>query len=200
MTVKQFLKSKTFRCILVLLCIALVSGGLLSILNDVLFVSDEEKTMRAIKAVYGQAMEFTDLSEELGEAAFNNYGTVDSLYLLADGNYLMKTTGKDGYKKGTVSLYIVAEFSQGEFIGLKKVVLESYEKQTLMSQFSSKFYEVYSENDNFVVEGGYFTISSNTEDIQNLSSGATYSSNALNNAVNCGLYYVRTQLLGGQNG
>lgn len=200
MTLKQFLKSKTFRCVIVLLCIALVAGGLLSILNDVLSVSDDEKTKRAIKTVYGQEMDFTDLSQSLKEAANNDYGAVDSLFLLADGNYLMKVTGIDGYKKGTITLYMVAEFSNGEFVGLKKVVLESYEKQTLMSQFSSKFYEVYSENDTYVVGGGYFSVSSSGEDMQNLSSGATYSSNALNNAVNCGLYYIRAELSGGQNG
>ncbi len=200
MTIKQFLKSKTFRCILVLLCIALVAGGLLSILHDVLNVSDDEKTQRAIETVYGQPMDFTDLSQSLSDNSNNDYGTVDSLYLLADGNYLMKVTGIDGYKKGTITLYIVAEFSQGEFVGLKKVVLESYEKQTLMSQFTSKFYEVYSENDTYIVEGGYFSTSSNGEDIQNLSSGATYSSNAVNNAVNCGLFYIRAELSGGQNG
>ena len=36
MKVKDFLKSVTLKCILVLLAIALVAGGLLSILNDVL--------------------------------------------------------------------------------------------------------------------------------------------------------------------
>lgn len=54
MTVKQFLKSQAFKCIIVLLCIALVAGGLLSILNDLLSVSAEERTMRAIESVYGE--------------------------------------------------------------------------------------------------------------------------------------------------
>ena len=43
MTVKEFFKSKTFRCIVVLLCIALVSGGLLAIMNDLMHVSDAER-------------------------------------------------------------------------------------------------------------------------------------------------------------
>ncbi|NCA92732.1 hypothetical protein EOM82_05715 [bacterium] len=200
MTLKQFLKSQTFRCVIVLLCIALVAGGLLSILNDVLYVSDEERTKRAIKKVYGQEMDYSDLSQSISENATNNYGIVDSLYLLADGNYLMKVTGIDGYKKGTITLYMVAEFSNGEFVGLKKVVLHSYEEQTLMSQFSSKFYEVYSENDTYVVGGGYFSRYANGKDMQNVSSGASLSSNAINNAVNCGLYYIRAELSGGQNG
>lgn len=197
MTVKQFLKSKAFQAILVLLCIALVSGGLLSILNDVLYISPDEKTQRAIKEVYGSTMEFVDMSENLDTQANNKYGSVENLYLLSDGNYLIKVVGINGYKQGTVSLWLVAEFSNNNFLGLKKVVLESYEKQTLMSQFSSKFYEVYAENDEFVIGGGYFSVSSNTDDMQNLSSGATYSSNAINNAVNCGLAYIRASLIGG---
>ena len=57
MTVKQFIKSKSFKCILVLLCIALVSGALLAILNDVLAVSDEERVMRTIKKIYGKEID-----------------------------------------------------------------------------------------------------------------------------------------------
>ena len=51
MTVKQFVRSEAFKCIVVLLAIALVAGGLLAILNDVLAVSAEERTMRAIESV-----------------------------------------------------------------------------------------------------------------------------------------------------
>lgn len=197
MTVKQFLKSKAFQAILVLLCIALVSGGLLSILNDVLYISPNEKTQRAIKKVYGSTMDFEDMSESLDEQAVNKYGSVESLYLLSDGNYLIQVVGINGYKQGTVTLWLVAEFDNNNFLGLKKVVLESYEKQTLMSQFGSKFYEVYAENDEFVIEGGYFSTGASSVEMQNLSSGATYSSNAINNAVNCGLAYIRALLIGG---
>lgn len=197
MTVKQFLKSKAFQAILVLLCIALVSGGLLSILNDVLYISPNEKTQRAIKKVYGTTMDFEDMSDNLDEQANNKYGVVESLYLLSDGNYLIQVVGINGYKQGTVTLWLVAEFDNNNFLGLKKVVLESYEKQTLMSQFGSKFYEVYAENDDFVVGGGYFSTGAGSDDMQNLSSGATYSSNAVNNAVNCGLAYIRALLIGG---
>ena len=61
MTVKQFFKSQAFKCIIVLLVIALISGGLLAILNDVLYVSEEERTMRAIEKVYGKEMKYEEL-------------------------------------------------------------------------------------------------------------------------------------------
>lgn len=200
MTVKQFLKSKAFRAILVLLCIALVSGALLAILNDVLYISDTERTQRAIKKVYGSNMNFVDMNDNLGEDATNQYGTITSLYLLSDGNYLIKSVGANGYKGGSVTLWVVAEFVDGNFVGLKKIVLEGNDKQTLMSQFGNSFFEVYAENNQYVLEGGYFVSRGSDEQIQNISAGATFTSNAVNNAVNCALTYIRTVILEADNG
>lgn len=200
MTVKQFLKSKAFRAILVLLCIALVSGALLAILNDVLYISDTERTQRAIKKVYGSNMNFVDMNDNLGEDATNQYGTITSLYLLSDGNYLIKSVGANGYKGGSVTLWVVAEFVDDNFVGLKKIVLEGNDKQTLMSQFGNSFFEVYAENNQYVLEGGYFVSRGSDEQIQNISAGATFTSNAVNNAVNCALTYIRTVILEADNG
>ena len=47
-------KSLWFKCIVVLLVIAIISGGLLAILNSVFAVSDEERTKRAVKKIYGE--------------------------------------------------------------------------------------------------------------------------------------------------
>ena len=54
MTVKQFLKSKTFAALIVLVCIALVAGGLLAILNDLLAISEEDRILAAIDVIDGQ--------------------------------------------------------------------------------------------------------------------------------------------------
>ena len=114
MTVKEFFKSKTFRCIVVLLCIALVSGGLLAIMNDLLNVSDEERVSRTIKSIYGKEMAYeeiqTDFSTELGR--------MEKLYALSDGNVLAQATGFQGYKQGTVSVWCVARFENGAFVWL----------------------------------------------------------------------------------
>ncbi len=200
MTVKQFLKSKAFQAILILLCIALVSGALLAILNDVLYISDNERTQRAIKKVYGSTMNFVDMGDILGKDATNQYGTITSLYLLSDGNYLIQSVGTNGYKGGSVTLWVVAEFESDNFVGLKKIVLEGNDKQTLMSQFGSSFFEVYANNDQYVLEGGFFVSRGSDDQIQNISAGATFTSNAINNAVNCALTYIRTIILEADNG
>lgn len=189
MTVKQFFKSQAFKCIIVLLVIALIAGGLLAILNDVLSVSDEERTMRAIEKVYGKEMNYEELSFT-DQQLTNDYGSLSKVYLLENGNYLVQSTGGEGYKGGTITVWVVLTFGDsGEFKGIEKVVLESYEKQTLMSKLT---YDVYSAHNDEVTGDVYFTTGS--DGIKVVISGATYSTNALNNAVDCALYFARNTL------
>ena len=96
MTVKQFLKSQAFKCIIVLLCIALVAGGLLSILNDLLSVSAEERTMRAIESVYGEQLNYETLTFDESELT-NEYGSIDQAFLFEDGWCVLRFTG--GHRK-----------------------------------------------------------------------------------------------------
>ena len=51
---REFFSSASFKSIVVLILIAVVLGGALSILNDVLYVSAEEEVNRAIKKIYGR--------------------------------------------------------------------------------------------------------------------------------------------------
>lgn len=194
MKVKDFLKSNAFKSIMVLMCIALVAGGLLAILSDVLYVSDKERTERAIQNIYGEKIGFEELEVTNKE---NEFGSIENVYLLADNNYLIKATGLHGYKDGTVSVWLVAEFNNNEFLGLKKVVLADYEKQTLMSSFTNDFYKVYYNSNDEVIGGKYFALNEDENNIKNITGGASKSSNALNNAVDSGLYYVRNVIIGG---
>ena len=188
MTVKQFFKSQAFKCIIVLLVIALIAGGLLAILNDVLYVTEEERTMRAIEKVYGEEMRYEELSFEADKLS-NDYGTLSKVYLLENGNYLVQSTGGNGYKGGTITVWVVLTVKDGAFKGIEKVVLESYEKQTLMSKLT---YDVYSAHNDEITGDVYFTTSG--DGIKVLISGATLSTNALNNAVDCALQFAREVL------
>ena len=188
MTVKQFFTSQAFKCIIVLLVIALIAGGLLAILNDVLSVSEEERTMRAIEKVYGEEMQYEELIFEENQLT-NDYGSLSKVYLLENGNYLVQATGGNGYKGGTITVWVVLTVKDGAFAGIEKVVLESYEKQTLMSKLT---YDVYSAHNDEITGDVYFTTSG--EGIKVLISGATYSTNALNNAVDCALKFAREVL------
>ncbi len=188
MTVKQFFTSQAFKCIIVLLIIALIAGGLLAILNDVLSVSEEERTMRAIEKVYGEEMQYEELTFEENQLT-NDYGSLSKVYLLENGNYLVQATGGNGYKGGTITVWVVLTVKDGAFAGIEKVVLESYEKQTLMSKLT---YDVYSAHNDEIAGDMYFTTSG--DGIKVLISGATYSTNALNNAVDCALMFAREVL------
>ena len=188
MTVKQFFKSQAFKCIIVLLVIALIAGGLLAILNDVLYVTEEERTMRAIEKVYGEEMRYEELSFEADKLS-NDYGTLSKIYLLENGNYLVQATGGNGYKGGTITVWVVLTVKDGAFNGIEKVVLESYEKQTLMSKLT---YDVYSAHNDEITGDVYFTTGG--DGIKVLISGATLSTNALNNAVDCALQFAREVL------
>ena len=179
MTVKEFFKSKTFRCIVVLLCIALVSGGLLAIMNDLLYVSDEERVMRTVKSIYGKEMEYTVIESDYS----TENGKIDNVYLLSDGNYLIKATGEKGYKEGTISVWCVAKYDDGKFVGLDNVSVAGYEKQTLMSKFTKDVLSKYKGK----------------EETDVVVSGATYSATAMKNAYNTALSFVNDVLEGGEN-
>ena len=185
MTVKEFFKSKTFRCIVVLLCIALVSGGLLSICNDLLSVSDGERVARIIKGIYGKEMEYVvvNVSAEYAPENDAHPGFVNDVYLLSDGNYLIKSTGYEGYKAGTVSIWCVAKYESGAFVGLENVSIADNDKQTLMSKFTSSVLAKYKGTKEY-------------GDADKVS-GATFSSRALHNAYNVALHYVEDVLEGG---
>lgn len=196
MTVKQFLKSEAFKCIVVLLAIALVAGGLLAILNDLLAVSAEERTMRAIESVYGQQMEYETLEYDAADLT-NEYGSIDQAYLLENGAYMLRSTGGDGYKNGTVTMWVILSPADDGSLGIYKVVVEEYAKQTLMSQFGESFYAVYTAHNSELADGEIW-FSVDASGIQNTQAGATMSSRAINNAVNCALYFARNVLQGGE--
>ncbi len=192
-----FFKNVWFRCISVLLLIALVSGGLLAVLNDVLYVSDEERTGRAIKKIYGEQTEYSvvlDADKNADDAVvYEKYGKIEK-YFNVGSDMLFKVTGMKGYKDGTVTLWVKVADKNGKKV-IDKVILESFEKQTLMSKLDGTFY------DRFLVDvtDGYFTSSVNagSGEISNPVTGATKSATAAVNAVNCVIKYVNS-LSGGE--
>lgn len=83
--------------VIVLLAIALVSGLLLSVLNDILYISDEERTARDLSKVY-QSESFTQLTIDENFKSKDEYGEIVYVYQAADGAYVIKTIGMMGYK------------------------------------------------------------------------------------------------------
>ncbi len=179
MTVKQFLQSKIFRCIVVLLCIALVSGGLLAILNDLWSVSDEEIIQRGIKSVCGDGVSLKEIV--LDEPIEYENGSVDQVLLLSTDEYLVRATGLHGFQEGTVSVYVLFALENSTYTVKNVVVADYASSQTLMSKITAanlaKFIGLTDQTD---------------IDPKNITSGASKSSRAIKNGVNCAIEYMKT--------
>lgn len=193
---KKIFSNVWFKCISVLLIIALLSGGILALLNDLLYVSPDERSMRAIKKIYGEEKEFSILldvdsdDENLNKAiTYEEFGNINKIYKVGEQeNYdlLFCTVGTGGYKNGTITVWVKVVCS-GETEKIETVIMESFTKQTLMSKLDGSFYN------NFYVDitDDYFVVKSEQDGTYNPVSGATYSATAANNAVNCVIKYIR---------
>lgn len=194
----KILKSPWFKCIACLLAIAVISGALISTLSGLWKVTPEMRTARAITKIYGEEkMYFTildvdallDGGEELTQKPIEyDFGKINKIYEVGS-DLLFQATGYKGYKNGTITLWIKAVKS-GETYSIDKVLLETFEKQTLMGKLTDDFYGRFKLTD--VTEsyssGQYFNTGVNPV------SGATYSATAACNAVNCVIKYF------GENG
>ncbi len=193
----KVLKSTWFKCIACLLVIAVISGALLSILNNLLYVSPETRTMRAIKKIYGEEKEYTveldvDSDDQTKNTAigYDGVGRINKIYDIS-GDMLFQTTGNHGYKNGTITLWIQVA-KDGEKYEIEKVVLESSEKQTLMSKLSGEFYDGFKLTDVTEAYNNGWLFSATERDAENYNpvSGATFSATAAANAVNCVIKYL----------
>ena len=172
---------KSLKSIAIMLAIILICGGLLAILSDLLFVSDDERIQRAIDKMYEEEVSLSQTLDVSEYTALEDIGVIKQAYLLDNGDYLVLSTGKKGYSNGTVSVYVAIENVEG-VATVKKVVQDSYTGQTLMSKLGG-LYEKYSNKNS-------------SDPINEIVSGATYSSNAVNNAVKTALSFAQSQIGG----
>lgn len=189
----KFYKAVWFKCITCIVLIAVISGALLASLNDVLAVSPETRTARAIKKIYGEEKEYAtvlDVDNGYEPIIFDGVGSVNKVYSVS-GDLLFQTTGYKGYKNGTVTLWIKA-VKTNEKYSIEKVLLETSEKQTLMSKLTGDFYDGFKLTDvtEAYNDGSLFNATEKTAENYNPVSGATYSATAAANAVNCVIKYL----------
>lgn len=189
MTAKQFFKSTVFKCLATLLCILLISGVFLSVMNSLLYVSEKEIEERGIKKAYGQVYEPKDTDKQ--EKVFDSATIIISYEFeinAGEADYLIRSVGKEGYQDGTVTCWvaITVNKSQKKIIGIRKVLVQEYKAQTLMSNFKNKFFKKFTQK----LEDFYDTKSNYVV------AGATMSSTAICNAVNGAIQYVKEFKLG----
>lgn len=204
---KKLFKNEWVRCISVLLVLAIFLGGLLAVLSDLLYVSPQVRAGRAIKKIYGIEMQYqTQLDIDVNEndkPIEYDFGKINKIYKIENQgekhDLLFQSVGFEGYKGGTITVWVkVVVDNTTNTYSIDKVLLESYDKQTLMSKLGDSYYSKFQLTDVTTAyqNGQFFTTDTNGAN-PNPVSGATYSANAGNNAVNCVITYIGN--LGVQN-
>lgn len=165
------------KAVAVTLCIILICGGLLAILSDLFKVDENERIQRAINSIYtDETVNFTGEQIEIEDVTFEE-GTVKACYVLDNGDYLILSTGKKGYSNGTVTVYVAIE-NVNNVATVKKVVLNDYKGQTLMSKLTGIYERFIGKTEE-------------TAESIEIVSGATRSSTATSNAVNVAVKFAQ---------
>ena len=182
MTVKQFFKGTAFKCLISLLCVLLVCGVFLTVMNSLLAVSAEERFERAIGKIYGKPVR----TEVLAVENYNTNANIEEAYKIRDdGNYLIKSIGFGGFDNGTVTCWVVVELSGGSISGIGKVLIDSNERQSYIDRVSASALNQFGE---LYESGIYYT--------QDLITNATVANTktAICNAVNGAVDFVNAKL------
>ncbi len=209
MTVKQFFKSTSFKCIAALLAILLVCGIFLTVCYGFMEVTDGERLQRAIKAIYGKEVTVYGAEDKVITSSDSNpkgllenpvtYGQaeIQQAYKITfpdsdDINYLVSSKGSGGYSGGSVTCWISVEVDDNGVTGIGKVSVASNVGQSFIGKITDSFLNSFSSG---YSQGIYYQPSDGY-----LSSGATLSSTAICNAVNGALTYVSANFFGGPSG
>ena len=202
MSAKQFFKSTAFKCVVTLLCVLLISGIFLTLMNGLLAVSEEERFQRDLAKIYGSYVETKEIDISNETTTFDNASIVVA-YTVSDGNYLIKATGKQGYG-GDVTCWVVVNMSKdGKAIeGVGNVVVGSdpndAKGESFLSNITSSHLSEFSKityTDGFVYELG-FKNDSETQGDNYIATGASKTMRAISNAVNGAINYVKVHALG----
>lgn len=205
---------KSVKSVVTLTLLAVIFSAILTILNFVLYVSPEERTMRAIKKIYGEEKEYsvvldaTNGPDKVWADAYG-YGEISIIYQVdgENGEYdlLFKSKGNKGYKGGSITCWVQVKVSSTSKT-IDKIIVESYDKQTLMSKVTSDFWSAMTGDATSIYKDGKWFYS-NPKDtdfksqypnaILNPISNATYSATAGANAINSVIACVNEFNFGG---
>lgn len=176
--------------VLVLVVIALVSGGLLAILNDLLFVSEEERTNRSLNKVYASES-FTELEIDADYASNADYGEIVYLYEAADGTIIISAKGQKGWKGQSE---IVMAVNNGTIVNM---IVSTYGGDDKTTSIDADYLKQYTGMQ--VTADLKFTVSGEAGAVD-VSSGAsaTHTMGSICSAANMAVYYlVNSDVMGG---
>lgn len=174
---------------LVLVLIAVIAGGLLSVVNKFTHIDETEKLNAKLASVYSTDKGFTsNLIDGSTLADANANGVVLGVYMPKDGteNVILHASGKGAYK-GTVEIMVIID--NYNIKSVAKYV--SNETPGLGSKaFEVEYLDKY-KGDITNIDG--FELTKNGGSIDAVS-GATKTSTALVNAVNAAVKYYKANL------
>ena len=179
-----------FKIFIVLLAIALVSGVLLAVCSDLLFISDAERTERGLKKIYPQATSFTDITPE-GGYKYEAFGEIMSVFQADDGTYIVLSKGLSGYK-GRSEVFIAVS-TEGI---LTNIIISSYGGDDKTTSINKKYLDnsYVGKNLNTI---GYFHVDKGGSPVAegnvDVTSGATSRATMYSvcSAVNMSIYYLK---------
>lgn len=216
MTVKEFFKSTSFKCICVLLTILLVCGIFLTVMYGLLEVTEGERLQRAVAKVYaGETVEIYGKGADgeqtligadekapqglISESVVQSTSTVNQMYKITFPDskridYLVQVTGTGGYSGGTVTCWVPVQMNDDEtaIAGIGKVSIASNVGQSFIGKIQDAMLESYGPA---YEDGKLYTPADGF-----VSTGASLSSTAIDNAVNGAILYVKSAVLGLDSG
>jgi hypothetical protein len=192
MKAKDFFKSTAFKCLAVLLAITLICSVFLTLCNALLLVSEEEQFQRALSKVYGKTVDTTTINLDDYQTSFDNASIVEAYKVNDDGNYLIKSSGAQGYG-GNVICWVVVEMENANTIkGVGKVVISEASGESYIANIKDKHLETFSQLE--YSDDKVYALGIGGDDY--IKTGASYSMRAISNAVNGAISFVKVYALG----
>lgn len=178
---------QSVKTVAVLVIICLVCCLLLSVCNDLFYISDEERFQRSMAKIYPNFVNDESFNGTLNGTYKTNadFGEIKSVARSTDGAYIVEAVGNGGYQGGTVTLYVVVG-SDAKILGwtVKENVNQSYINRIPANAGTT-----------------WYVGEDVSGDLGLNMSGATVvaTSTAINHAVNMAAYYCRNALGVGKN-
>lgn len=194
MTVKQFFKGKAFKCILVLTCVLLVSGILLSVCWGFLEVTDEERFNRKIKTMYDGETVTSTVCELEGYTTKVEDATIQNVWYITEKNDYLVQAASRGYGGDIICwVAVTVNDDQTAVTGIRKVI--KYEVKDSAELIGNIKESVYTKFSTDYVDGKKFSYGSDSSD-EYISTGASYSLSAICNCVNGSVEFIKNYIVG----
>lgn len=189
MTVKSFFKGKAFKSIIVLMCVLLVSGILLSICWGFLEVTDEERFTRKINTMYSGEM-VTPSEEDLsGKNTSVSGATIQNVwYITEKSDYIVQAASR-GYG-GDIICWVAVTVDEAQNVtGIRKVIKYAVKDSAeLIGNIGDEVYEKFATD---YVDGKIFDYGTKGES-EFIETGASHTMSAICNCVNGSVEFVKT--------